>query len=515
MSKKYIWCYIVTSLLAVILCLYFGNKKQGYYLDEYYTYTLSNGTQLGIAMDMGRWNDADKFVDQLISTGDENFSFLQTYENNENDVHPPLYYFLIHFVSSIYSGKFTKWIGIGVNTALFLVAIFVFYLLAFELLQDRKITALAMCFYAFSPAIISGVMLTRMYVQLSIFVMLLSYIILLDINREKTSVKALLIPVALTGFFGFLTQYYFVIYMFFISFFYCLYLLFKKDIKRVLAYGIAALTGLVATYFVWPVSVFHIFKGYRGKDAFANAVTLDKTFTKIFRYVILTNENLYGGMLILIVIAALVACILYIKSRRKANELCKPMLLLLSSICYFAVVAKVGLYNGWPCNRFVYPVYGIIILLTFIMVRYILRCFITDSKLSVVVLVLVCSVITIFCYCKGQVLFLYTEDKQLVEYLSQVQGSKAVAVVNDDGTYDNIIRDMINYNEVYAINCENEDSLNDLSFSDNPEITTLYITTKADLESWEQIIMDKYKEIKSLDYISTIDNKFAVYKIER
>lgn len=515
MTKKYLTIYILTSIFAIILCLFFGYKKQGYYLDEYYTYTLSNGTQLGIAMDMGKWNDTGKFTDQLISTGSENFSFSQTYENNENDVHPPLYYFLIHFVSSVFSGTFLKWIGIAVNTVLFMIAIYIFYLLAYELLSDRTYAAMVTLFYASSPAIISGVMLTRMYVQLSIFVMLITYIILQDMKRDKISIKGFLLPVALVGFLGFLTQYYFVIYMFFISASYCVYLLINKEIKRIFAFGIAALIGLVATYFVWPVSVFHIFKGYRGKDAFSNAMTLDKTFTKIFRYVILTNDNLYGGLLILVMIAAIFGIVVFVKKKDKVAKLCKPIVVLLSSLCYFAVVAKVGLYNGWPCNRFVYPVYGLFLLLTFMLIRYLLSAFITDSKKTIAIMMIVTLGLNVICYAKGQVLFLYPEDKELVDYLAQNKGSKAIAVVNDDGTYDNIIRDMINYSEVLAIDCEKEDDLSALAIDTKSDVTTLYITVKTDNDKWIELIKGENPQIKDVIYFATIDGKFNVYKLQR
>lgn len=491
--------------VGVMLCLIFGLHKNGYYIDEYYTYTLSNGTQLGIGIDMDSWCETDAFMDQLVSTGEENFSFNQCYVNNENDVHPPLYYFIIHIVSSMMPGVFSKWIGIGVNIGLWLLTYILAGKIAGQLCDgEERIVILCQLVYSLSPAIISGVMLVRMYVQLQLFVMLYAYIILKDIKREDIRLKEFLLPVFLTGFCGFLTQYYFVIAMFFLSFFYAVNLLFvKKQIKRLLAFGMAALSGLIATYFVWPVSVFHIFKGYRGADSVNALMDSDNIADRVKLFGGNLNRNVYGGLLFL-VIAALVyitikAVLDMVKKKEKLTRILgldKGIVLIsMAAISYFIIILKIGLKAEDASNRYEYPVYGIFLILTVILfVRLLEKLPKVSKNLSIIMTGALILLMIMLAYNQKQVLYLYPEEGVIDEYKQARPECSMLMFCKDDGGYDTRIKDYLDFDQVYFANSESPENLKDVQLS-KAESLLVYIDASGD----EQACLEAVKKLTGMD----------------
>lgn len=461
---------IILGMLAITLAIYFSSQKQGYYIDEYYTYTLSNGSQLGIAIENGKWNDTAPFMSQLISEPSENFRFAQCYENNQNDVHPPLYYFLIHIVSSIFSGQFSKWIGISVNLILWIPCMLLAGLLAYELAAGNKpAVILAFVCYAFSPAVLSGIMLIRMYVMLQLFVMLSAYLLTIDLKRRELSITKHLLPVFVTIFAGFLTQYYYVIACFFLSLFYCIALLLisLKNIKRVIAYGITAFTALCSTYVVWPTSVFHIFKGYRGEDSVNSLLSVSNISSRASLFIGNLNRNVYGGLLIVVAAAFIIGAV-DICVRIKRNGLgCAGMIrlyqflmLVLSSICYFVIISKIGLKAGAASNRYVYPVYGLFIILTVIGFIEVLKLKMKQQMAWSVTLLLM-IVILISAFVQKQVLYLYPEEEIINTYLAENADVPMIVVNKDDGSYDRRMKDYLQRTEVYFAGADNKQELED------------------------------------------------------
>ena len=474
--KNRIW-YLLIAVGALLLAAFFGSRKQGYYIDEYYTYTLSNGTQLGIAIDEGSWQDTGPYLEQLVSSGEENFRFGQVYENNANDVHPPLYYFLIHLVSSFFPGVFSKWIGIGVNLFLWCFCLLIAYYMSLELCgaggrgglgisnaaaksrEREKLSLVAFAAYAFSPAVISGLMLIRMYVQLQLFVMLFALILIKDIKRDEISVRGFLLPVFLTGFFGFLTQYYFVIAMFFMTFFYCILLFLrygKNGFRRILAFGLTALFSLMATVIPWRVSIFHIFKGYRGADSVSSLMSTTNISSRAALFIGNLNRNVFGGLLPMYCIMLTIGAVMLIKRGKKAVDIIQKnprgagmLLLILSSICYFLVIAKIGLKAADASNRYEYPVYGIFIILAvagdYEVSRRIPLIAAHALRSAFMVILLAC----ILGYTQDQVLYLYPQEQILDDLMEENPDAQIAVFQRDDGKYDTRIKDYIKRDKVY------------------------------------------------------------------
>ena len=110
-SKKWtIILLIIIIISQVTVRLYFGNQKQYLHMDEAYSYGLMNYDKLEITDNedfYNTWHTNKYFEDYLSITDKEVFNIERVYENQKNDVHPPLYYLLLRIAASFTINSFS------------------------------------------------------------------------------------------------------------------------------------------------------------------------------------------------------------------------------------------------------------------------------------------------------------------------------------------------------------------------------------------------------------------------
>ena len=107
------------AVLALVLavCLHFCLWKSGMFIDEIYTYGLANSHFMPF-IGHGEHDripeqiiTREEFFDYLAVTDSEpGFDAVSVYYNQVQDVHPPLYYWILNFCSTLARGQFSKWI---------------------------------------------------------------------------------------------------------------------------------------------------------------------------------------------------------------------------------------------------------------------------------------------------------------------------------------------------------------------------------------------------------------------
>ena len=218
--KKYGALALVLVLCAGVFCL-FGMRKTGLFGDEVYTYGLSNSAYAPFLYDVKGGDLHDVLftrseAEDYLTVRDDGFSFASVYYNQTRDVHPPLYYELVHLVSSVFRGSCSKWIGLGINLCFYLLTLLVLYRLALLAFDNTAAAASAAGLYGLSRLAISDGMMIRMYMMLTFLTVLfalrcLQFLRMPDRRGGTVSVTAVLLS-------GLLTQYYFVFYAFFLIF---------------------------------------------------------------------------------------------------------------------------------------------------------------------------------------------------------------------------------------------------------------------------------------------------------
>lgn len=168
------WPFVLFIGLTVCLMLMWSLRKEGWFLDEVYSYGLSNSTEGPFLTDLhadwenGTVFDRDELMQYVMVAENERFDYATVYYNQTQDVHPPLYYFFLHTVCSLFPGSFTKWTGIGLNFVFLGCTLTAMYALALELLHDSKKALFACALYVFNRQAVTHFMLIRMYIAADI-----------------------------------------------------------------------------------------------------------------------------------------------------------------------------------------------------------------------------------------------------------------------------------------------------------------------------------------------------------
>lgn len=321
------------------------------------------------------WITAEQFKDYITTDSRDNFNYLSVYFNVKDDNHPPLHFMALHTVSSLFRGRISPWMGCCINLVLILGICVLLIKICREFLSSEKETGVAVCIlYACSMAGIATLLLIRMYAMLTFFCMAALY---LHLKKRKTgqwkSRNKLLILVTVCGF---LTQYYFVIFMLFLAGVTAIYL-WRTEKKNLFYYirsmGISALLGLC----IFPFSILDVLYSERGVESVQNLGSglsgLGERFVHFGEIIV---EQVLGGAvgagIFLIAIVAALVCVGVVKlgqdseyakvkkvERRKAREANGSLgweYAMIGVPCagYFLVVVKIAPYYA---DRYLMPVF--------------------------------------------------------------------------------------------------------------------------------------------------------------
>lgn len=192
-----------------------GASKAYLHMDEAYSYGLSNYAQIEIqdnADFYNQWHDGEYYEEYLRVDEEERGNLTPVYENQKNDVHPPLFYLLLRLGMEIIPGHFSKWVGLTLNIVIFAINTVFLYLIIEKLTRGSqasfaKMVALTSVL-AVSVAAVDTVMYIRMYCLLTLFVTITVYLHIRLLEKAKVDylLDGLIAVVVLLGV---LTQYYY------------------------------------------------------------------------------------------------------------------------------------------------------------------------------------------------------------------------------------------------------------------------------------------------------------------
>ena len=250
--------FVAVSALVLGVCLHFCLWKSGMFIDEIYTYGLSNSHyEPFIGHGEGEWLEEQRltredFLDYLAVTEDERFDFGSVYYNQEIDVHPPLHYWIINLCASLAVNRFSKWIGLIPDLIIYAGTLALLFGLCRELGWEDTVSAVCVLFYGLSQVGLSTMLMIRMYVLMTFFTVLLAWLVLRERRRPSVRTEA---GIGLCIFLGLMTQYYFVFYAFFLCALYVLEKLWRKEWKGAARFGLFAFAGVGLMLLCFPAAI--------------------------------------------------------------------------------------------------------------------------------------------------------------------------------------------------------------------------------------------------------------------
>ena len=225
---------ILLCLLPSLLCML---HKTQLHVDEVWTYALSNSADrpylyvwrtgigdksapLRFSSDetalldtegvfLQQWHSGEEFKRYVTVQEGERFQYSSVVYNQTCDVHPPLYYFIVHTICSFFPDSFSVWYAFLPNLVFLIGSLFLLYCIAIRLGGNRLKALLTVLFWGISRAGISDAVFLRMYMMLTFITLLSVYVHarFYEFHRGRYIILIFFINLA-----GFLTQYYYYIF---------------------------------------------------------------------------------------------------------------------------------------------------------------------------------------------------------------------------------------------------------------------------------------------------------------
>lgn len=471
---------ILSAVFIVLASVVLGNKTN-LHGDEVFTYGLSNHPYIhtfNIKAEEGTvYTPADTLWNEYMQVQQgHQFDYRNVWKNQEADVHPPLYYALVHTVSSFFPGQYSVWFAGSVNIVFGVLVIVCVFFLSFELFGKKTYAFITTIFFMCSAGMLSSVSYLRMYVMAMFWCCLVTYLLVRYFHEGGTKkfYRRLYAVTAL----GILTHYYFLIYLFFLACVFCVMLLIEKQYKNTGKFCAAVVLGGVTAVAVFPHILQHILGGQRGSEAASNltAGTLSDYLGQLKTFFDFENEQLFGNLGIVLAVVFILAVIIGKKRGQKIQADKKIFLLLIPSLCYFVLISKIAAYVS---DRYLQPIYPMVFILGAYALSVIGRNILSEKRVAVVMFSgAVVLTATGLWFCQWP--YLYRDSEALLQRSKNLSDYLCVYIYGDTWQGWKVqpsFYEVRNYRSVVFVSQENLELLDTMNLKEEDGIVVSIINT--------------------------------------
>ena len=506
-GRLWVAAFLALLCLQILLLVYFGNRKAGFHEDEYYTYYSTARTN-GFYVEDGQWMERDTYRNEFVVLPGQGFRYGLVKLVQSWDVHPPVYYWVFHTAASLVPGVFSKWIGLAVNLVLWGINIVLLAYLAYRVSgRSERMALLVTLFYGLTPAAMSGVVFIRMYEMLTTFVLLCAILHVRAVEHMlagkwvKLPVLRCLLPMAAITYLGFLTQYYYFIFLFYLAAAFGVWMLWReRKLWNCVRYGVSQAVAFVLAYLTYPACLGQMFRGQRGAQATENFFDLSNTLERLEFFFGLLDEYVFGKMLPALLLMILILAVTAYRQRslrkfkremEKGKADAAAVILSFSVLGYFLTVSKTALLLGDTSNRYQLPVYGMIVLLLFRALWALWKRVLPEKKLwrketLCIALGAACLLLDLAGLLSGKVVFLYPEDREQLAFAKErEQENTPVLYLYEPGAewciWD-VADELFVYPEVYFAAADSVEKITEERIEE-AEALVVYVADGADAEA--------------------------------
>ena len=421
-------CMVLIILLQVIVRIYVGNRKEYFHIDEAYSYALMNYDKIDITDNSDfydNWHNKKYYIDYLSVNEDEKFDFRAVYENQKNDVHPPLYYLLLRIAASFTIDSFAKWTGIILNIVIFVFSSIFIYLICSKLFKNQILALFATLITGLTIGALDTTAYIRMYELTNLFILMITYAHMKIFDKEELKLNDLIF-IGTTALLSSLTHYYTIMYMFVLFVMFAVKYIKKKQYKNLAKYVATFAIAAGLSLAIFPYSLYHMFGGYRGAGAKSNLFNLDSLFVDAGQCFYILQKGAANNLGLLLIL-------IYIILKQKAKNLEGKdkiiNLIFVPSIIYFLLVAKMSPYKELRYFMPIVSVSTIWLIYTFyILYKNILKE--KDAMLVTIltfVIVIVSPIVT-----KTKLDFTFTKMNHLAERIAEKSDLPVMYIINEN-----------------------------------------------------------------------------------
>lgn len=359
-NRKIFMILILICSLQCVLSLFWASRKSYLSPDELFSYVSANNIDYIGEIPKNTWLDHTWYEEYVSANEDHTFEYSIPFQNQEKDVHPPLFYFLLHTACSLIPGEFSFWAGTGVNLLIFLACTIGLYYLVKETFSSRCGLLVAFLF-GVSDVGVNTLVFVRMYMLMTLFVILHAYVYMKYFDRDKITAKGCWL-LAITLILGMMTQYYFVLIAFFFALWYGIRFLYNKEWKKLAKFVSVFIGSAITCILIYPPMIHHIFGTSRATEAREKFVASEGYFENLKKMWEILNSQIFSKVFLLLIIVIFVLLIVCLKKKKEMNDIpfAKTGAILLTCVGYFLLVTKIAPYQ---IDRYLMPIYPLIYLL--------------------------------------------------------------------------------------------------------------------------------------------------------
>ena len=442
---------VILSIIVVCISLFFINKKEDLDLDEMYTYGLANSSfQLNVE-DYKNYTGNELLLDYAAVKNGNEFDIKNVIFNQSMDTHPPIYYMMVNFISSIHKNHFSIWHGLIINVIFLIVLFFEMRQLFMFVIDDELSSTIFSITALFSYGFINCFVFTRMYVLLSAVSMAFIILIqkkLIEIkdNNLKFSDNLFLILFFINCIVGILTQYHFVLIAGFFSIYFLINLYLNKNYKLLIKTIICGLSSIILSILLYPSMVKHIFSNSGSLHSITNEQKKD-TITILSDMALTIKRAFFSDSLIVYIIILILLIIISIliyhfrnkkikynnienKQQLKTNNQTKPNynLFFVLFICVIFYYLIISFTTKLTFARYFYNIYPLIAIVIITPIYMMLKNINNKLKyISIIIFILICFGSRY----KEQPFSLNIGNNQYFEFLNQNKNVKTILLYRD------------------------------------------------------------------------------------
>ena len=425
-NKKETILLVILLIIQTIIYVYVASNKPYLHIDEGYSFGLTNYDQVEI-MDnadfFDTWHTKDYFEDYLAVQEGEKWDFTPVYENQKNDVHPPLYYLLLRIFMEFTSGHYTPWPGFILNIIIYAFVTIFMYLILKELFKNDDSANIKSMILAFISSItlasISNVIYIRMYALLTLEVLITTFLHIKLLKSDKINAK-ILILIGVSVLAGVLTHYYYLLYLAPLYLVFLIKYIKQKQYKKLLYYTLTLIIAGVVSLVIFPYSIQHMFFSYRGQGVMDNLHDSTQILTNLGQQIATLNYYTFNK-LTLVIILLIIGIWICNKIRKKANFKLdrekKDILVMISipTIFYFLITS---IASPWRVLRYMVAVSGLIFILVIYCLYKQLKNGFSSKVTNIVITMIFCSILISPFVLKLEPELLYADRKEFVQEIS-------------------------------------------------------------------------------------------------
>ena len=419
MKNKKMELLIIVTLLLLQTLIYvaMGVQKSYIHMDEAYSLGLAGYKRTNIqdnADFYNEWHSKDYYEDYLSIQKNEERKYQQVYENQKNDVHPPLYYLILRFAMGFHLNQYSKWPGLIINIIIYIFITLFMYAIMQKIFEEEPRTKEKSILLAFISSItiasLDNVLYIRMYALSTLNILITIY---LHIKLYEKESPKILIFIGIAAIAGFLTHYF---YLFFLV---ALYIIFaikyikQKHYKQLIRYTITLFISGIVSLIIFPYSLQHIFLSDRGIGVTQSITNIPKVLENLGVFILTLNYYGFNNLLLLILILMFY---LYRKTKGenlKRNEYMK--IVALPTLFYFLIVSISSPYTEL---RYILPVCALIFCIVMYYLYEFLKLKYKENANGIITIIIIALLISPLIF-KIEPGVLYSEKKEIVKEMSE------------------------------------------------------------------------------------------------